>query len=264
MEEEAFVIEPLGMVREAIAKNMAISHKCIPVVSSGVRVDFRDMLQLRESAPIWFFGPKIGREAATKYLRPEVLVIEGVMRALEGKFRALNSCYGCGCDDLGPKGIETGHFKFEGVKTFRDVNLGVSYHLGVRDDPETPLLVPVLHRMNGASYREIADRYSALREKMEKKDARAADFRNCTFTFNNAGVLGTDDGKSIVSHGQSAICSLSRIETDPVSPLYGFAMLSLAFDHRVHSGAYAASFLLFVKRFVEETDFKGHVLSQFA
>ncbi|MDO8625748.1 MAG: 2-oxo acid dehydrogenase subunit E2, partial [Candidatus Diapherotrites archaeon] len=215
-ETDAFVIEPVGKfdLRNAIASNMELSARCIPHASTDVCIDFRRILEAHRLLEWMASQGEINLDLARKYLRPEIIVIEGMLRALGSKHRKLNSVWGCE------------HFDFRGLKVWKSINLGIAY--------QTPrgLLVPVLKGMEGSPYRVIGDRLFDLYERMERSAVPPAEFKNGTVTFNNVGAIGGDGGKSIIVHGQSAICSLHRVERDIASPFYGFTTLGTSFDHR--------------------------------
>lgn len=235
---------PLSMVRRVIAENMELSGKCIMRQAAGcsVRVDFRNILNIRTKLKR-ALAERFGEDDAEKYLRPEVFVVDGILRELREDSRTLNSCFGCT------------HIGFEGIRVFDAVNLGIACQ------HPAGLVVPVLKGFNGASYREIADRLDGLYKKVQSGGLKSSDMNEGTFTFNNAGALGADDGESIIIHGQSAICTFYKIERESGSPFYGFANLALRFDHRVFDGFEAVRFLSGVKKFVEDTDYGLYVQS---
>lgn len=240
-----FRIVNLGIIENAVAENME-SSKCIPHAGVSVRVNFWNIIKARKNLTR-VLHEKVGDTAAV-YLKYEIIVIEGILRLLSDKFTyyVLNSCYGCS------------HFGFSGLKIFDHINLGIAY------DHPAGLIVPVLSKMEGASFRVIAERLNDLYLRLEKSRVKPAEFKGGTFTFNNVGTIGADDGESIITHGQSCIFSFHRIDMDEDSPFYGYANLGLRFDHRAHTrGATPARFLNEVKKFIEEVDFEHHVLSEF-
>lgn len=246
-QEKSFIIVKQGIIARAIAENME-SSKCIPHAGVSVRVNFWNIIKARKVAePV--LRAKVGPDAS-QYLRFEIIVIQGILKALSQKFESsyhdLNSCFGCK------------HFDFEGLKIFERINLGIAC------DHPAGLLVPVLLKMEGVSYKTIAERLHDLYQRLQKNKLKPREFKGGTFTFNNVGTIGADDGESIITHGQSCIFSFHRIDMDEDSPFYGYANLALRFDHRAHTrGAIPARFLNEVKKFIEEVDFEHYVLSEF-
>lgn len=237
-----YVIRPLGVVRKTIAKNMELSWRCIPHAATSVRVNFRTLIEARTRAK------NIGHYAEIKnHARFDVVTIDAIIDALCDSFAELNSCYGCE------------HLGFEGIKHFSHINLGVAYN------HSSGLLVPVLHNIETANFGTIAERMDELARTMHAGSLKPDMFKDATFTFNNVGAfkksedssefIGSDDGISIIPHGQSVICSLHRIVTEEKSPWYGYASLGVSFDHRAHDGAVIIRFLNVVKEHIEQSDF---------
>ncbi len=239
-----YVIAPLGAVRKQIAKNMELSWRCIPHAATSVRVNFLKLIAARAKAQNSRKYPEI-----KKYLRYEVVVIDAMLNALVQDFRKLNACYGCE------------HLDFEGIKYFSRISLGVAF------DRASGLLVPVLHHIENDNYGIVAERLDDLSRTMRENKITPDMFKDATITFNNVGafrknkdsteLIGSDDGKSIIPHGQSVICSLHHVETDETSPWYGLASLSASFDHRVHDGGIIIRFLNAVKEHIENKDFNS-------
>ncbi|MBI2035722.1 MAG: 2-oxo acid dehydrogenase subunit E2 [Candidatus Liptonbacteria bacterium] len=270
---EEFEIVPLTPKRVVIGKHMTLSEECIPHAHTSVSLDMRKVLKATKVFADWngltdiVSSLDVRKDQKTKlsmpweertdvisvenkkiYLRPEIIVIEGIIRALElNKWKVLNSC------------VECEHFDFKGIKKFLDINLGIAYasHDGLE--------VPVLERMQGVGYKTIAERTAGLYQRMRTNKATLKERmgQNKTFTFNNVGALGADDGASIIPHGTSAICSLHRADLNLDGHSRGFANLNLAFDHRLFDGREAVGFLLAVLEFVEGVDIVSHIIHQF-
>lgn len=243
-------IETFGIIRQAIAKHMQESWNCIPHAGSWIWLNFANFFNVKSHLK-HVLSHKFGVLNPEIYLRPDVFLIEGILRELENEGALLNSCYGCAHEPMN-------QWK-ENLKVYGAINLGIAY-----DDPKG-LLVPVLHGLEGSRYRTIAERLEELYGNLREGKLKRSDFVGGTFTFNNVGVLGGDGGESIITHGQSSIVSLHRIETDPSLPLYGRTVLSLRFDHRAYDGGLALRFLQSLKRFIEksDTEIDSHILNQF-
>ncbi len=244
-ETEEYIIEPLSSARKAIAKHMEAS-KCIgDAPQHAVIVNLKHIIHAKLFAKWNGLYDAIPQDKAKKYLRPEIIVIEGMLRALRiEKNKILNSCFGCE------------HFEFKGRKIFKNVNLGIAYGLAPN------LKVPVLHKMQDASYKEIVEKVDDLYTRIAKGKWRPEEVSGGTITFNNVGALGGIFGKSTVTHGQSAICVLHGIKKNGkrYPHDYGDAFLSLSFDHREFDGLEASGFLEDVREFIEGVDFVDYVI----
>lgn len=243
-------VETFGIIRQAIAKHMQESWNCIPHAGSWIWLNFANFFNIKSHLK-HVLAHKFGVKNPEIYLRPDVFLIEGILRELEDKSAPLNSCYGCEHEPMN---------RWKGnLNVYGRINLGIAY-----DDPKG-LLVPVLHGLEESRYCTIAERLEGLYGNLREGKLKRSDFVGGTFTFNNVGVLGGDGGESIITHGQSSIVSLHRIETDSSSPLYGRTVFSLRFDHRAYDGGPALRFLQRVKQFVEksDTEIDSHILNQF-
>ena len=128
------------------------------------------------------------------------------------------------------------------LMSFDGINLGIAV------DSERGLSVPVLPR---ASELSIAELDTALREvSAEARTGRLAPARlsGSTFTFNNYGGFGVDGSAAIINHPEVAILGMGRVIERPwvvegEIVVRRIAQISLAFDHRVCDGGYAAGFI---------------------
>jgi len=124
----------------------------------------------------------------------------------------------------------------------QEINVGIAVAV---DDG---LIVPVVHRADGASLSEIATRRSDLIERARQKKLRPDDISGGTFTITNLGMYNVDAFDAVVNTPQAAILSVGRI-ADRVVPVDGqivvrpMMVLTLSLDHRVVDGARAAQFL---------------------
>lgn len=80
--------------------------------------------------------------------------------------------------------------------------------------------------------------------------------RGSTFTLNNYGGLGVDGSAAIINHPDVAILGIGRIierpwVVDGAIVARRIVQVSLAFDHRVCDGGYAAGFLRRVTELIE-------------
>ena len=129
-------------------------------------------------------------------------------------------------------------------------------NLGIAADTDRGLMVPVIPRAHELS---IAALDAALREVAETARTGRMDparLRGSTFTLNNYGSLGVDGSAAIINHPEVAILGIGRIIERPwvvqgqIVPRR-IAQLSLAFDHRVCDGGYAAGFLRRMTELIE-------------
>ena len=132
------------------------------------------------------------------------------------------------------------------------VNVGIAVAI---DDG---LMVPVVHDANRLKLRELVERRAQLVEAARSGALRPEDVSGGTFTISNLGARGAVDVfQPIVNAPQAAILAIGAV-AERVIPVDGrpgirpLATLSVAFDHRVVTGAIGADFLETLAALVEE------------
>ena len=131
-----------------------------------------------------------------------------------------------------------------------DINIGLAVAV------DEGLVVVVIHRADGLSLSQLADRRAELVAKAQAGKLPLDDISGGTFTISNLGMYGVDAFNAIINPPQAAILAVSRI-ADRVVPLHGqpaiqpMLTLSLSCDHRVVDGARGAQFLQTLADLVE-------------
>lgn len=123
------------------------------------------------------------------------------------------------------------------------------FNLGIAMNVEGDLYVPVIHNINGLSPEEIALNIQLLKQKALQKSLEIADVNGASMTLSNFGMSSIDMGVPIIPYKQVGIIAIGASKKKPIvldneeivirSCLY----MTLAFDHRVVDGMYAAAFL---------------------
>ena len=150
----------------------------------------------------------------------------------------------------------------DGLRVSRAVHLGIAVDLGFEG-----LVVPVVRDAGDLRLRALA---GAIDERASSARARRLtlpDFEGGTFTITNVGSYGTVSAAPIINHPQVAILSIDGIRMRPAAvtgpdgewaiAVRPMGNLSLAFDHRVFDGAYAAAFLDRVRTELQERDWQA-------
>ena len=142
------------------------------------------------------------------------------------------------------------HYTPAGVRTYKNVNLGVAM------SPGEDLMVPVIKISDKLSLAEFSEKYSELLMKTIRNTIEPGDIENGTFTVTDLSAYGTFDFMPVINEGQSAILGISA-EHDSCTETAGKLVydakmnLTLAFDHRVIDGKYALMFLQKLKSRIE-------------
>ena len=133
-----------------------------------------------------------------------------------------------------------------------DINVGIAVAL---DDG---LIVPVVHRADRLPLRGIVERRTHLVESARAGQLRPEEVAGGTFTISNLGARGAVDVfQPILNAPQAAILAVGAIG-ERVIPVDGrpairpMLTLTVAFDHRVATGASGADFLETMASLVEE------------
>ncbi len=118
------------------------------------------------------------------------------------------------------------------------------------------LVVPVVKNINNISIIELAQQSTELIEKAKSNKLAPADLEGACMTLSNLGMMGIDRFIAIVSPGQSGIISVGRPQDALVATPQGIQSrkimaITLAADHRIVNGDYAAKFLVKAKDLLE-------------
>jgi pyruvate dehydrogenase E2 component (dihydrolipoamide acetyltransferase) len=206
--------QPLGAVRKATARQMALAWSLVPHVTQHDLADVTDLDAFRKQQD--GKGPKL-------------TVIAFVLKAAAILLR------------------EFPHFNSSLDLANGRLVLKRYYHIGVAVDTEGGLLVPVIRDVDKKSIHQLAAELTATAERARQRKLDAAELRGGTFTITNLGGIGGTAFTPIVNYPEVAILGLSRGRLEPVvrgGQVVPRLMLplSLSYDHRVIDGAAAARF----------------------
>jgi 2-oxoglutarate dehydrogenase E2 component (dihydrolipoamide succinyltransferase) len=138
-----------------------------------------------------------------------------------------------------------------------DLILNHYFDIGVAVGTERGLVVPVVRDADKKSFveieRDIADYATRAREGKIKIE----DLQGSTFTISNGGVYGSLFGTPILNPPQSAILGMYSIVKRPIAvneqvEIRPMMYLALSYDHRAVDGKEAVTFLVTVKKCIED------------
>lgn len=215
---------PLDRMGRAAAAHFSRSRREIPEATVWMDVDATELLTARRQL----------QEATGERFGVTALVARFAVAGL-ARHPLLNSSFDAERDE---------------IVVHRAVNLGIA--------AQTPrgLLVPVVHRAERMSLRELRDAIGARGEEASSGAFPPAALSGGTFTLNNYGTLGVDGSAAIINHPEAAMLGIGRLVERPWVVDGELAVrtvteLTISFDHRVCDGAEAAAFLTFVARCIE-------------
>ena len=147
--------------------------------------------------------------------------------------------------------IMTGQLAGETIKLYETINIGLA--ISVPDG----LVAPILKDVNKKDVKQIARDGKALIERARNNKLAPTDLEGGCITVSNLGAFGIDNFIPIVVPGQCSILGIGQI-ADTCVPDNGNIMvrklmnMTLSVDHKVANGAYAAQFLDFVRKLLED------------
>ena len=159
------------------------------------------------------------------------------------------------------KAVATGLQKFPimtGQLAGNDIKLPDTINVGLAVSAPDGLVVPVVKDAHKKNVKQIAAEATALIEKAQSGKLLLTDLEGACITVSNLGALGINSFIPIVIPGQCSILGIGRITDTCVSDNGGVIIrklmnMTLAVDHKIANGAYAAQFLDFTRKLLEDT-----------
>jgi len=214
----------LNRLQKITADRMLRSKREIPCFYLTVKADVTDLVELRTKM----------NQAGDVKLSYNDFIVKAVAMGLE-KFP-----------------IMTGQLDGEAIKLAETINVGLA--ISVPDG----LVAPILKNVNKKNVRQIATDSLALIDRARSNKLQPTDLEGGCITVSNLGAFGIDNFIPIVVPGQCSILGVGRI-TEICVPDHGNILIrklmnmTLSVDHKVANGAYAAQFLDFMRKQLEDT-----------
>jgi pyruvate dehydrogenase E2 component (dihydrolipoamide acetyltransferase) len=137
------------------------------------------------------------------------------------------------------------------------IKLADAIHVGLAISVKDGLVAPLVKDVNKKDIKQIARDSQALVERARSDKLDLSDLEGGCITVSNLGAFGIESFIPIVVPGQCSILGIGRI-ADTCVPDSGNVLvrklmnMTLSVDHKVANGAYAAQFLDFVKKMLED------------
>jgi pyruvate dehydrogenase E2 component (dihydrolipoyllysine-residue acetyltransferase) len=213
-------IVPLVGMRHKIAERMTSSFHDIPHISLTVEADASALESAREQLT------NLAEMDGPRKITLTALLVKIVAWAL-ARNPYLNASL---LDDK--------------IHLWQDVNIGVATAL-----PDG-LIVPVIHRADQLSVRELGVALADLTTRAKGGKLGLADVQHPTFTISNLGMFGIRQFRAVINPPESAILAIGAVVRKPIVinerdevAVRPVLTLTLSADHRVIDGAVAARFL---------------------
>ncbi|MBC8374297.1 MAG: 2-oxo acid dehydrogenase subunit E2 [Planctomycetes bacterium] len=213
----------LNRLQKITAQRMLKSKQEIPCFYLTVKADVTDLVELRSTM----------NQAGDVKVSYNDFIIKAVATGLE-KYP-----------------IMTGQLAGETIKLAETIGIGLA--ISVPDG----LVAPIVKDVNKKDVRQIASDSLALVERARSNKLAPTDVEGGCITVSNLGAFGIDNFIPIVVPGQCSILGIGQI-SDTCVPDNGNIMIrklmnmTLSIDHKVANGAYAAQFLDFVRKLLED------------
>jgi 2-oxoglutarate dehydrogenase E2 component (dihydrolipoamide succinyltransferase) len=119
------------------------------------------------------------------------------------------------------------------------------------------LVVPPIQNVESLSFAEIEFKLKDLAEKARNGNLSLEEMSGGTFTITNGGVFGSLVSTPILNEPQSAILGMHAIQERPVAidgkvEIRPMMYIALSYDHRVIDGSSSVTFLVKVKKLLED------------
>jgi len=129
-------------------------------------------------------------------------------------------------------------------------------NMGIAVGTERGLVVPVLRNADKMTFAEIEKAIAAFAEKAKNNKLSIDDMSGGTFTISNGGVYGSLLSTPILNAPQSGILGMHNIVKRPVViddkiEIRPMMYLALSYDHRIVDGKEAVTFLVNIKKRLE-------------
>ncbi|MHC4792054.1 MAG: dihydrolipoamide acetyltransferase family protein [Planctomycetota bacterium] len=214
---------PINKLQKLTAERMLQSKREIPCFYLTVRADVTELVKLRAELS----------ETAEEKIAYNDFIIKAVAAGLE-KFPVM-----------------TGQLAGDVIETAQTINVGLA--MSVTD----ALIVAVVRDAQKKDVKRIARDTKALVEKAGSGKLLLTDLESGCITVSNLGAFGMESFIPVVVPGQCSILGIGQIaetcvpEKDGISVRKLMAM-TLSVDHKVANGTYAAQFLDFTRKYLED------------
>ncbi len=236
---------PVNRLQKITAQRMLKSKHEIPCFYLTVKADVTELVKLRN---------KLNR---TSDVHPVGNSTGDNMRRKGKISNGVKVTY----NDFIIKAVAIGLEKFPvmtGQSAGDTIHLAKTIDIGLAIAVPGGLVAPTIKDVNKKDVFQVARDSKALIEKARSNKLAPTDLEGGCITVSNLGAFGIDSFIPIVVPGQCSILGIGRISDTCVPDDSSFIVrklmsMTLSIDHKVTNGAYAAQFLDFVRKLLEDT-----------
>jgi 2-oxoglutarate dehydrogenase E2 component (dihydrolipoamide succinyltransferase) len=217
----------MSRMRRTIAKRLVSAKNSTAMLTTFNEVDLTELMELRKKYQDQFvakYGIKLGfMSLFAKACAKLLMEMPDVNAMLDG-------------DDLV-------------YNHFADISIAISTPNG--------LVVPPVHNVESLNFAQIELKIKELADKARKNELTLEEMSGGTFTITNGGIFGSMLSTPILNEPQSAILGMHNIVERPVAingqvEIRPMMYLALSYDHRVIDGSTSVTFLVKVKKLLED------------
>jgi 2-oxoisovalerate dehydrogenase E2 component (dihydrolipoyl transacylase) len=218
-------VEPIRGIRKRIVAKMETSRREIPAATCSRDADLTELWELRKE-----LTAEARAQGFDVKITPFAVVLRAAVIALR-RYPTLNARI------IGREGDEPG-----------EIHLLEHIHLGVAADTDRGLVVPNIKDAHTKSLLQLSLELQELAGRARDGSLTPAELTGGTFTVNNYGAFGNDDGDPIINHPEAGILGIGAIRERPwvvdgQLAVRRVARFTLAFDHRICDGGEAGRFV---------------------
>jgi pyruvate dehydrogenase E2 component (dihydrolipoamide acetyltransferase) len=133
----------------------------------------------------------------------------------------------------------------------QDVNIGIAVNT------DRGLMVPVLKQVQQKGIKELSEEFTKVSERTIRQTNLPGDLSGGTFTISNLGNRGVTSFRAVINPPECAILAVATTIKTPVVindeiVIRPMLNLTLSFDHRIVDGDYAAQFIAYLGKILED------------
>ncbi|AWW28162.1 dihydrolipoamide acetyltransferase family protein [Acetobacterium carbinolicum] len=137
------------------------------------------------------------------------------------------------------------------IYEMEDINIGVAVNT------DRGLMVPVLKNVAAKGVVELAKEFAGLVSRTKEQANSQGDLSGGTFTISNLGARGISSFRAVINPPECGILALaatikSAVVIDDEIVIRPMMNITLSFDHRIVDGDYAAQFVSYIGKLLED------------
>ena len=246
-------------------KSNGVEKTATPAISSGPSTSFsressrKKMSRMRRTIAKRLVSAKNNTAMLTTFNEVDLTEVIALRKKYQEEFVAKNGIK-LGFMSLFAKACAKVLIEMPDVNARIDEN-EIVYHdyadISIAISTPTGLVVPPVHNVESLQFHEVEYKIKELAGKARSGKLTLEEMSGGTFTITNGGIFGSMMSTPILNEPQSAILGMHTIQQRPVAvngevKIRPMMYLALSYDHRVIDGSTSVTFLVKVKKLLED------------